>query len=104
MEDDENDDDYVSESENAESDGSDSSEAETDGEDSDETGADNAGNGPLPPKGQKKRKATVPNMHWARPNLAPPLNIPFTAQSGVQVDTQGFEPIEYLTFFINDDV
>lgn len=95
MEDGENDDDYVSESEDTESDGSDSSDSETDGEDSDETGADNAGNGP-PPKWKKKRKATVPNLHWVRPNLAPPPNISFTAQFGVQLDTRGFEPIILL--------
>ena len=82
-EDGENDDDHVSESEDTESDGSDSSEVETDGEDSDETGANNAENGPPPPQRQRKGKATVPNMHWVRPNSAPPPNIPFTVQSGV---------------------
>lgn len=102
-EDSESDDDYVSENEDSESDGFESSEAETGGEDSNETGADNARNGP-PPKRQRKRKATAPNLHWVRPNLAPPPDIPFTGQSGVQVDTQGFEPIHYFTLFINDDL
>lgn len=102
-EDGESDDDYVLENEDSESDGSESSEAKTGGEDSDETGADNARNGP-PPKWQRKRNATVPNLHWVRPNLAPPPDIPFTGQSGVQVDTQGFEPIDYFTLFINDDL
>jgi len=75
LEDGKSDDDYISESEHSESDGSESSEAKTGGEDSDETGADNARNGP-PPKWQRKRNATVPNLHWVRPNLAPPPDMP----------------------------
>lgn len=37
-----------------------------------------------------------------RPNLSPPQNIPFTGEPGIQVNTEGFEAIDYFRLFFND--
>ena len=52
----------------------------------------------------RKIKAEVPIRQWVRPNLSRPQNISFTGEPGIQVDTKGFEPIDYFRLFFNDDI
>ena len=46
----------------------------------------------------------MPLQQWVRPNLLTPQSIPFPAQPGIQVNTDGFEAIDYFELFINDDI
>ena len=100
---DKNDEDYMDESESSNHDSASSSEEEPHDKDSDGRESDNAMSGPLP-KGQRNRRAAVPVQQWERPNLLAPQSIPFTGQPGIQVNTDGFEPIDYLKLFINGDI
>ena len=101
----ESDEDYFNESESSDHDISSFSEGEPEpnDDDSDENSSENAEHCP-PPKRQKKKKAEVPIRQWVRPNLSRPQNIPFTGEPGIQVDTEGFEPIDYFRLFFNDDI
>ena len=100
---DENDEAYVGESESSDHDSSSSSEEEPEDNDPDGSESDNATAGP-PPKRQRNRRAAVPLRQWVRANLLPPQSIPFTGQPGIQVNTDGFEAIDYFELFINDDI
>ncbi|KAK2562670.1 PiggyBac transposable element-derived protein 4 [Acropora cervicornis] len=100
---DENDEAYVGESESSDHDSSRSSEEEPEDNDPDGSESDNATAGP-PPKRQRNRRAAVPLRQWVRANLLPPQSIPFTGQPGIQVNTDGFEAIDYFELFINDDI
>ena len=100
---DENDEAYVGESESSDHDSSRSSEEEPEDNDPDGSESDNATTGP-PPKRQRNRRAAVPLRQWVRANLLPPQSIPFTGQPGIQVNTDGFEAIDYFELFINDDI
>ena len=100
---DENDEAYVGESESSDHDSSRSSEEEPEDNDPDGSESDNPTAGP-PPKRQRNRRAAVPLRQWVRANLLPPQSIPFTGQPGIQVNTDGFEAIDYFELFINDDI
>ena len=97
-------DDYSDECESSEYDASSASEEEQDEDIPDRnSSADGAEDGP-PPKRQRNRRAAVPVRQWVRPNLSSPHNIPFTGQPGIQVNTEGFQPIDYFQLFLNDDM
>lgn len=99
---DESDANYLDESESSDHDVSSSSEEEGESDNLEGSQSDNAMNGP-PPKPQRNKKAVIPNRQWVRPNLLPPQNIPFNDQPGIQVNSEGFEPIDYFALFFNDD-
>lgn len=45
-----------------------------------------------------------PNFQWRRANLEPPNIHAFSANAGVEVDTTDFEPKDFYSLFVNDDL
>ena len=57
-----------------------------------------------PPKRKRQQRPVNPDRQWVRANLSPPQNVPFTGQSEIHVNTDGFEPIDFFKLFIDDDL
>ena len=53
---------------------------------------------------QRRPRQNQPALVWRMATDNLPRDFPFTGNSGVQVPTAGFEPIDYFALFINDDL
>ena len=55
-------------------------------------------------KRPRRQQQLQPALVWTAPNVDRQRAIPFTANSGIQVPTPGFEAFDYFSLFINDDL
>ena len=53
---------------------------------------------------RRQQQQQQPALVWTVANRERPRAIPFTANSGIQVPTPGFEAFDYFSLFINDDL
>lgn len=86
-----------------------SSSEENSAEDSEESSDDEAqdsGDGGNPANRVRQRPARQQQapLVWRMAHGTTPRDIPFTGNSGVQVQTVGFEPYDFFALFINDDL
>ena len=51
----------------------------------------------------RRQQQLQPALVWTAPNEGRQRAIPFTANSGIQVPTPGFEAFDYFSLFVNDD-
>ena len=53
---------------------------------------------------QRRPRQQQPTLVWRMATGIPPSNFPFTANTGVQVPTAGFESYDYFALYIDDDL
>ena len=63
-----------------------------------------AGNNSNPRRRRVLPRQDQPALQWTPANMERPHAFPFTGNSGIQVRTDGFGPIDYFTLFINQDL
>ena len=82
---------------------------DTDSSNGSEQSEDEVTNNDANPQQRRKRprrqqQQQQPALVWTVANRERPRAIPFTANSGIQVPTPGFEAFDYFSLFINDDL
>ena len=86
----------------AESSESSNTESGNESEESDDEPA--ARNNPSPRGRRGQPHQNQPALQWTPANMERPRAFPFTGNSGIQVRTVGFGPIDYFSLFINQDL
>ena len=83
---------------------SESSDTESGNESEESDNEPAARNNPNPRGRRGQPHQNQPALQWTPANMERPRAFPFTGNSGIQVRTVGFGPIDYFSLFINQDL